>query len=171
VKEVTIMHAKHLVLATIGALALPASFAAWSDQAQSGAYESPGRETGPVGRGGIASDVTSDSESGLAINPEDYLHRDAVNTKGDKVGEVDMLVVNRTGSIEAVIDVGGFLGIGEQKIVVPIAQLQPKDGKVVVNTTLTEEQLKRATPYRHSDFSPFGAEKREQQAPDRPENQ
>ena len=140
-------------------LALAAPFSAWPVQ--------PGTQNTPVSKsaGAMAARDEQGTSHG-AINPEDYLHRDVVNTQDNKVGEVEMLVMSRTGTVEAVIDIGGFLGVGEQRIVVPIDQLQPKDDKVMMSTSLADDELKRATPYKPDDFSPFETESQENRSPE-----
>jgi len=65
--------------------------------------------------------------------------------KGDK-GEIEDLVVGSDGVIRwAILDVGGFLGIGEKSVAVPIAALdcRPKGThEATVTVAATEKQLK-----------------------------
>lgn len=65
--------------------------------------------------------------------------------KGPK-GEIDELVLRPDGGIGwAVVDVGGFLGMGEKSVAVPIAALdcRPKgDNEATVTIAATEKQLK-----------------------------
>ncbi|WP_104668809.1 PRC-barrel domain-containing protein [Ensifer adhaerens] len=62
----------------------------------------------------------------------------------DKVGTVDHLHgVGENGT--AIIDVGGFLGIGAKPVAVPLADLdfmRDDDGDVHATTTWTKDQLK-----------------------------
>ncbi len=181
---------KYLLLAITAAFALSVPLMAWSDQAQSESHYSSGTESGTATQGGVQSQKpasgtplvgpsaagrASDTEaarSQSAINPEQYLHKDVVNTNGENVGQVDTLVTyDRTGSIEAVIDVGGFMGIGAKKIVVPLDQLQLKADKVVLNASLTKDQLKQGTPYNRSEFSAFEPEPQNDRSTDRQKDQ
>jgi sporulation protein YlmC with PRC-barrel domain len=178
---------RRLVLAAAAALTLSAPFLAWSGQTQSGPQYPPGSESGGASQSGMQSQEAAPSNpSGMqqsipsergqttagtelgrthaAINPTQYVDKEVVNAKGDKVGEVDRLVINnQTRGVEAVIDVGGFLGIGQKKVVIPLEQLQPKDDKVVLSSTLTQDQLKQSTPYEASEFSAFEPEQQQSQ--------
>jgi sporulation protein YlmC with PRC-barrel domain len=51
------------------------------------------------------------------------LHADVRNDKGEKIGKVDDLIVKPDGTLTiAVIDVGGFLGIGSKRVAIPTSQ-------------------------------------------------
>lgn len=53
------------------------------------------------------------------VRASDLFNERIYNPKGDDVGEVEDVLINRNGRIEAlVIEVGGFLGIGERRIAV-----------------------------------------------------
>lgn len=46
------------------------------------------------------------------------------NTNNERIGEIDELLVDNSGKIQAaVIGVGGFLGIGEHRVAVPLDQM------------------------------------------------
>ena len=94
-----------------------------------------------------------------AYNPKDYDGKDVVNAKGDKVGEVDKLVVS-TGDqkVYAVVGVGGFLGIGEKDVAIPLEQLQPQGDKLALSSGITEDELKNSMRYKESEFSAFEPE-------------
>ena len=68
-----------------------------------------------------------------------------------KVGKVDH--VHRAGAgSQAIIDVGGFLGIGAKPVAVPLTDLQfmrDEDGDVHAVTTWTKDQLKDMPEHRH----------------------
>jgi len=46
-----------------------------------------------------------------------------VNDKGEKIGNIDDIVVGRNGQFFAVLQVGGFLGLGGHRIAVPFNSL------------------------------------------------
>jgi sporulation protein YlmC with PRC-barrel domain len=51
------------------------------------------------------------------------LHADVRNDKGEKIGKVDDLIVKPDGTLTiAVIDVGGFLGMGSKRVAIPVSQ-------------------------------------------------
>ncbi|MGE0716242.1 MAG: PRC-barrel domain-containing protein [Alphaproteobacteria bacterium] len=60
---------------------------------------------------------------------------------GSKIGEVDKVLEDASGqATAAVVEFGGFLGIGETEVVVPLAQLSVSGEKLT--TALTKEQIK-----------------------------
>ncbi len=68
-----------------------------------------------------------------------------------KVGKVDH--VHGTGGQEtAIIDVGGFLGIGAKPVAVPISELEfmrDEDGEVHAVTSWTKDSLKAMPEHHH----------------------
>lgn len=102
---------------------------------------------------------TSTGAKTMAYDPKDYDGKDVVNAKGDKVGEVDKLVVS-TGDqkVYAVVGVGGFLGIGEKDVAIPLEQLQPQGDNLVLSSGITEDELKNSMRYNESEFSAFEPE-------------
>jgi sporulation protein YlmC with PRC-barrel domain len=50
---------------------------------------------------------------------------DVYGSDNQKIGEIDELIVDQTGSIKAaVVGVGGFLGIGQKNVAIPFDQMQ-----------------------------------------------
>lgn len=80
-----------------------------------------------------------------------------------KVGEIGDVVLAPDSKPDAVIvDVGGFLGMGEKEVAVGMDNLKfmtDKDGKKYLYTTFTKEQLEAQTAYDKGSY----AEKRDQQ--------
>ncbi len=74
------------------------------------------------------------------------------NTAGERVGDVNDLMFDRTGRISTVVlGVGGFLGMGEKNVAVPFSALTyttGKDGVRVITVTLTKEALKLAPAFK-----------------------
>ena len=64
---------------------------------------------------------------------------------GDEVGEVSAILLTADGTIsELVIDVGGFLGLGEKPVAVPFSEVQMASngyGSLQLTIDQTEEQL------------------------------
>jgi sporulation protein YlmC with PRC-barrel domain len=66
---------------------------------------------------------------------------------GEIIGEIENLVVDRRGRItHAIIDVGGFLGIGEKQVAVPFDRLEDI-GPYFVMYPGTEAQLESMTAF------------------------
>lgn len=69
----------------------------------------------------------------------------------EKIGKVSHVHGTGTGS-EAVIDVGGFLGLGSKPVSVPVDQLdfmRDEDGDVHAVTSWTKDQLKEMPEHHH----------------------
>lgn len=62
------------------------------------------------------------------------------SAEGNVIGEVERVVEGQGGNRYAVVGVGGFLGIGENRVLVPADSLSPSD-KGMVRSELTEEQI------------------------------
>ncbi|TWF47627.1 PRC-barrel domain-containing protein (plasmid) [Aliirhizobium terrae] len=68
-----------------------------------------------------------------------------------KVGKLDHVHGSGMGS-QAIIDVGGFLGIGAKPVAVPLSDLEfmrDEDGDVHAVTTWTKDQLKDMPEHKH----------------------
>ena len=81
---------------------------------------------------------------------ESVLGIEALSSTGDDMGRIVDIIVDRGGQIRAaIIDFGGFLGVGSRKIAVDWRSLHfdpKKAGSVVVN--LTKDQLRVAPVYK-----------------------
>lgn len=67
-----------------------------------------------------------------------------VNDKGEKIGDIDDIVVGRGGQLFAVLQVGGFLGIGGHRIAVPFNSLVFNQEKHEIELPgATKEALRR----------------------------
>lgn len=87
--------------------------------------------------------------SGNLINAEKVHGTDVYNMKGDKLGAIEDLVLDKEkGYVRyAVLSFGGFLGLGDKHYPLPWAALKydtRKDGYVV---NLSKEQLENAPAY------------------------
>jgi len=129
------------------AVPLPISRPVWSGRL----VAANGRPTGNTGgqdASGVApepdgSGLKSGSAEALAVQLEGAR---VVSSEGNVVGEVEKVIDQPGNGRKAVISVGGFLGIGGSRILVPAENLVPS-GKGVVRTHLTEKQLKSLPAY------------------------
>lgn len=73
-----------------------------------------------------------------------------VNPKNEKIGELDDLIVGKDRVLFAIIEVGGFLGIGSYLVAVPYSSLQISDnGNRIVLPGATKEQLKSLPEFKY----------------------
>ena len=78
-------------------------------------------------------------------------HMEVVGSDGGHVGKVDHVHGTGTGG-SAIIDVGGFLGIGAKPVSVPLSDLQfmrDENGDVHAVTAWTKDQLKDMPEHTH----------------------
>ena len=69
------------------------------------------------------------------------------NQAGEDVGEIDDIVRDADGEYYAVLEVGGFLGIGEKHVLVPLSRMMMGEDEVILLSTEDEEQLKSMPAY------------------------
>ena len=75
------------------------------------------------------------------------LGKDVVNDAGDKIGEIDDLIVTPSKSLSyAIVGVGGFLGVGEHQVAVPVSRFKQQMGKIVLPGA-TKDALKAAPKF------------------------
>jgi sporulation protein YlmC with PRC-barrel domain len=61
------------------------------------------------------------------------LGKSVYNDKNEKVGDVDDLIVAPDSSVSyAIIGVGGFLGLGERQVAIPVNHFKSGEGRIVL---------------------------------------
>lgn len=97
-----------------------------------------------------------------AIRSEEFVGTTVYGANDENVGEIGDVVLAQDGKVEAVlIDVGGFLGIGEKEVAVGMDNLSflaDEDGDKYLYTAFTKEQLDAAPAYDKATY----AEKRDE---------
>ena len=89
------------------------------------------------------------------VRASEFIGETVRNGKGEKIGSVDDLILNRGNKVlYAVISVGGFLGIGDKLVAVPFQDLKfgARDVKGVVIYDTTKEQLKAQPAFAYAEF-------------------
>lgn len=87
--------------------------------------------------------MKSGSSQALALQLEGAK---VISFDGDVVGNVEKVIEQPVGGPQAVVGLGGFLGIGESYVLMPVDSLTPS-GKGMVRTELTETQLRSLPAY------------------------
>jgi sporulation protein YlmC with PRC-barrel domain len=80
-----------------------------------------------------------------------YVGKPIVNASGEKIGDINDLLFDRTGKITTVvIGVGGFLGLGEKRVALPfeVITYSEEDGKRQIMVPLTKEALLAAPEFK-----------------------
>lgn len=106
---------------------------------------------------------TLDELNTADIRAEELIGTTVYGAGDENVGEIGDVVLSQDGTIDAIIiDVGGFLGMGEKEVAVGmdnLAFLTDEDGNKYLYTTFTKEQLEAQAAYDKSTW----AEKRDEQ--------
>jgi sporulation protein YlmC with PRC-barrel domain len=97
------------------------------------------------------------------IRAEDMVGTTVYGSDDANVGEIGDVVLTADGKVDAyIIDVGGFLGVGEKEVAVGsdnLAFMTDKDGNKYLYTSFTKEQLDAAAAYDEGTY----AQKRDDQ--------
>ncbi|KEQ10911.1 PRC-barrel domain-containing protein [Pseudorhizobium pelagicum] len=131
--------------------ATPASPAAPADPAMGGNAAAPATsDTSADMAAGSGSYLTEQSETQISAN--DYIGKPVYNSADESIGDVNDLILETEGGIvAAVIGVGGFLGIGEKDVAVPMDLItmsrDTETNDVRLTTTETAESLEAAPEF------------------------
>jgi sporulation protein YlmC with PRC-barrel domain len=72
------------------------------------------------------------------------------NDKREKIGKVGDLVIQPDGTVSlAIVDVGGFLGLDERHVAIPVSQFSDVNPRVVLPGA-TKEALKALPPFQYT---------------------
>jgi sporulation protein YlmC with PRC-barrel domain len=87
------------------------------------------------------------------ISANTYLGQSVYNSSDESIGEINDVIFSKDGSVEAaVIGVGGFLGIGEKNVAVPLDKVMiaevPNSDDLKLTTTETADTLKNAPEFK-----------------------
>jgi sporulation protein YlmC with PRC-barrel domain len=95
--------------------------------------------------------LTTQSPDQVSANT--YIGQSVYNGGNESIGKVNDLIMQKQGGIvAAVVGVGGFLGIGEKNVAVPINKItvaqNAQDGTVKLTTSETADSLKTAPEFK-----------------------
>jgi sporulation protein YlmC with PRC-barrel domain len=86
-----------------------------------------------------------------AWNARDFMRSRVYNMNGERIGDVNDILVDESGRVTAIIlGVGGFLGIGEKEVSMTPEQVKRmvhSDGEVYFTVNATKDQLTAAPEY------------------------
>lgn len=91
------------------------------------------------------------------IRADDFIGTTVYGANDESVGEVGDVVLSQDGTVDAVlIDVGGFLGIGEKEVALGLDNLQfmaDENGKLYLYTNLSKETLDAQPAYDEGSYA------------------
>ena len=108
----------------------------------------PGAATTPAAGGAY---LTEQGSSQISAN--DYIGPKVLNNANESIGDINDLILEKNGGIvAAIVGVGGFLGIGEKSVAVPIENITVTEatetGDLKLTTMETAESLKAAPEFK-----------------------
>ena len=97
-----------------------------------------------VAVGNLSAQIAGSTTTGLSVEElktialgwsakKQILGKPVYNDKDEKVGDVDDLIIAPDSSVSyAIIGVGGFLGLGERQVAVPVNRFKHSEGRIVL---------------------------------------
>ncbi|OWV71905.1 photosystem reaction center subunit H [Rhizobium sp. R634] len=87
------------------------------------------------------------------VSANTYIGQSVYNANNESIGSVNDLIMKKDGGlVAAIVGVGGFLGIGEKNVAVPMEKItiaqNTQDGSVKLTTSETAESLKAAPEFK-----------------------
>lgn len=90
------------------------------------------------------------------IQHDDYLKKEIITSNGESIGTIEQLVISKEdNTVYAISGVGGFMGIGEKVVAIPVNKLRVQGDSLVLSAEITEDSLKQEKKYEKSEFSAF----------------
>ncbi len=89
-------------------------------------------------------------QAATQVAASDYMGKSIYNAEDKSIGDVNDLIMEENGGVvAAVVGVGGFLGIGEKNVAIPMDKLSVtrEDNSVRLTTTETAESLQSAPKF------------------------
>ena len=85
------------------------------------------------------------------MRADELIGKDVVNARGDKVGDIEDIVIDNNKAVMAIVSVGGFLGMGDKDVAIPFDQLRMNDRNAILMSETSADQLKQLPAYKKTD--------------------
>ena len=114
-----------------------------------------------VAVGNVSAQVAGSTTTGMSVEElktiargwsatKQILGKPVYNDKNEKVGDVDDLIIAPDSSVSyAIIGVGGFLGLGERQVAVPVNRFKNTEGRIVLPDA-TKEALQAMPSFQYA---------------------
>lgn len=135
---------------TVGALSALNGVHAQAAGGAQGAGAAPAADAPVAGHALLGVTVAEERLIAKGYRASKLLRQEVYNDKGEKIGKIDDLVVAPDGTLSiAVIDIGGFLGMGDHRVAVPVRQFQHIAPKAVLPNA-SKDQLKALPKFQYA---------------------
>lgn len=102
-----------------------------------------------------------------ATHASDIIGKSAYGANGESIGSINDLLINAKGQVEAaIVDVGGFLGMGQHTVAINWDQMKVNASDNRVTVSMTKAQLKAAPEYRKSAQANVPSDKQQAETPE-----
>ncbi len=142
-----------VVTGTVAALSLAAP--AWVVAAGAGGYSDSGAaaDTGAATGGSMPGGTSAAASDLMNMQVSELEGKAVVSPDGAELGQITSVVKDpQDQSLHAVVSVGGFLGLGEQQVAVPVDELQLQQERIVASNIESRDALMERTAYNEADF-------------------
>jgi sporulation protein YlmC with PRC-barrel domain len=146
------MSSKNLtqVICLLASAALVGLASAQSQQSQSGQQSEKGSSGSGATRdapiaGAVPLGITVEATAAVVKGwrASKLVGASVYNDQNQRIGKIDDMIVSPDGKVSvAVIDVGGFLGLGKHRVAIPVDQFSDINAKKLVLPNATKEALK-----------------------------
>lgn len=131
-----------------------------------------GRDTMSNESGIVGTDQSADSTRGALVNSADgsqqiqlstgenqlqpvaarsLVDRKVVNLQNKAIGEVEEVVNGPNGIAALVVEAGGFMGIGEKEVLIPLDEVRLSGNQLIWESQMDASQLKDSQQHRYED--------------------
>lgn len=86
------------------------------------------------------------------VSIDEVIGSTVVNRQGEDVGSIEDIVMDSDQSRFAIVSVGGFLGIGDRNVAIPMDQLQLGEDESYLMSAQTEEELEDLPEYQEGQY-------------------
>jgi hypothetical protein len=148
-------------LGAAGAVKTPgvAQRAEEQNQTQTQMDKSEGQQAADASKSEMGKSAEAEQAAGTipgGLTAEQIIGRDVVNKNGEDVGQVERLVIQPDkGDVHAVISVGGFLGIGDRDVAIPLKEMEFGEENVTLMSQQTKEDLEALPEYEENEWTPY----------------
>ena len=117
------------------------------DRSASTASNSAG--TSPSDTTGTTASISAGAGQTRAFAAQDLMDREIYNLRGQQLGDVERVLIGQGDRAYVVIGHGGFLGLGEKEILLPLDQIRVQGNRLVM-PGMTDDQIRAMPEFRRN---------------------
>jgi len=94
--------------------------------------------------------VNVDAVVGKGVRVSKLIGSTVINDRNERLGSIDDIIIDEQGRPYAVLEVGGFLGLGGRRVALPYANLKINSASYTVTIPgASKEQFEKASPFEY----------------------